>query len=155
MKSRFLNSALPGFAMLAIAIAPASAQPLDKRTVVTFSAPVRIANTTLDAGQHVFKILDTATVRDIVQVFNADESKLEATVIAHQTSRDQAEDTPRFAFYEAAEDSTPALRTWFGAGDTIGLRFSIPRPPMGAPADFTRHISAAAKRSFSAGQSGQ
>ena len=109
MKSRYLNSALLGFAMLAIAIAPASAQSLDKRTVVTFSAPVRIANTTLDAGQHVFKILDTATVRDIVQVFNADQTTLEATVIGSQTSRDQAEDTPQFAFYEPPRSSTPAL----------------------------------------------
>jgi len=155
MKSRFLNSALPGFAMLVISIAPALAQRLDKRTVVTFSAPVRIANTTLDAGQHVFKILDTAVQRDVVQVFNADESKLEATVLANQTSRNWAEDTPQFAFYEAAEGSTPALSTWFGAGDTIGLKFSIPKRPMGAPTDFTRHISAAAKRSLSAGQSGQ
>jgi hypothetical protein len=93
--------------------------------------------------------------RDIVLVFNADETKLEATVIANQTSRDRAEDTPKFAFYDVADCSTPALSTWFGAGDTIGLRFSISKLPMAAPTDFARHISAASKRSLSAGQPGQ
>src|SRR5277367_5138897 len=103
MKSSFLDSAMCGFAMLAISMAPASAQRLDKKTIVTFSAPVRIANTTLDAGQHVFRVLDTAAPRDVVQVFNADETKLEATVIGNQTSRNRADDTPQFAFYDDAE----------------------------------------------------
>jgi hypothetical protein len=134
MKSRFINSALFGFVMLASSTVPVSAQPPDKRTVVTFSASVRI---------------------DIVQLFNADETRLEATVIADQTSRDRAEDRAQFAFSEAAEGRPPALRTWFGAGDTIGLRFSISKPPMGARADFTRHISAAAKRGLSVSQPGQ
>jgi hypothetical protein len=155
MISSFLNSAMCGCAMLVMSIAPASAQRLDKKTVFTFSTPVRIGDTTLDAGQHVFKILDTAVQRDVVQVFNADGTKLEVTVIGNQTSRNRADDTPQFAFYDDAEGGTPALRTWFGAGDTIGLTFAISKPPMDGQADFTRHVSAAATRVPSADQPGQ
>src|SRR6476660_8176704 len=63
----------------------ASAQSWNKKTVVTFSAPVEIPGVgaqVLPAGTYVFKLLDSQSDRHIVQVFNEDESHIYATILA-------------------------------------------------------------------------
>jgi hypothetical protein len=57
----------------------ASAQNWNKRTSVTFSAPVEIPGAgaqVLPAGTYVFRLLDSQSDRHIVQIFNEDESHL-------------------------------------------------------------------------------
>jgi len=47
----------------------------DKKTTVTFTAPVEIPGVgaqTLPAGTYVFKLFDSASDRNIVQIFNED-----------------------------------------------------------------------------------
>jgi hypothetical protein len=128
MKSHYLGSAMLGFAMLATIIAPAAqATEWDRKTIVSFDAPVRIQNTVLDAGQHVFKLLDTAAPRDVVLVFNGDESKLEAIVIANHVSRLEPTSDAQFTFHRSVPGSRPALGTWFYPGQLDGLEFSLPK----------------------------
>jgi hypothetical protein len=55
---------------------PASADERDKKTIVTFSAPVEIPGKALPVGNYVFKLLDTSGNRNIVQVFDKDEQHL-------------------------------------------------------------------------------
>ena len=53
----------------------ASAQRWDKKTTVTFSAPVEIPGINaqvLPAGTYVFRLLDALSDRNVVQVFNKD-----------------------------------------------------------------------------------
>ena len=56
----------------------------DKLTTVTFSGPVEIPGQVLPASKHlcVFKLLDSQSDRNIVQIFNADQTKLYATILA-------------------------------------------------------------------------
>src|ERR1035437_10836675 len=54
----------------------------NKKTVLTFSESVEIPGVVLPAGQYVFKLLDSLSDRHIVQVFNADENKVYATILA-------------------------------------------------------------------------
>lgn len=54
----------------------------NKRTVVSFSEPVEIPGVILPAGQYVFKLADFASNRNVVQVFNADEDQIQATILA-------------------------------------------------------------------------
>src|ERR1700720_3721429 len=61
---------------------PASADQSDKKTVFTFSAPVEIPGKVLPAGTYVFKLLDSTSNRDIVEIFDKDEKKLYATLLA-------------------------------------------------------------------------
>ena len=49
-----------------------SAQPLDKRTLFTFSAPVTLPGVTLPAGQYLFRLADPNSSAKVVQVLNAE-----------------------------------------------------------------------------------
>src|SRR2546430_16125787 len=63
----------------------ASAQPWNKKTTVNFSAPVEIPGISaqvLPAGTYVFRLLDSLSDRNIVQIFNKNESHLYATILA-------------------------------------------------------------------------
>jgi len=55
--------------------APVSAQPLDKRTLFTFSGPVTLPGVTLPAGQYLFRLADPNSSSKVVQVLNADGTK--------------------------------------------------------------------------------
>jgi hypothetical protein len=59
----------------------AKADEWDKKTILTLSGPVKIHNARLEAGTHVFKLTDT-TDRHVVQIFNQDENRVIATVVA-------------------------------------------------------------------------
>ena len=56
------------------------ADQLDKKTVVTFSAPVEIPGKALPAGTYVFKLLDSSSSRNIVQVWDKHQKHLLATM---------------------------------------------------------------------------
>src|ERR1043165_2685281 len=65
--------------------ASAFAQRYDKKTTVTFSAPVEIPGVdaqVLPAGTYIFKLLDSLSDRHIVQVFNKDETHVFSTILA-------------------------------------------------------------------------
>src|ERR1700693_5065337 len=87
---RFTNhmtlSAQGAFALLCIVtlgvgLTPkAVADERDKKTIVTFSAPVEVPGKALPAGTYVFKVLDTAGSRSIVQILDKDEKQVYATI---------------------------------------------------------------------------
>ncbi len=66
----------------AIFLPQAKADEWDKKTIVTFSAPVELPGVVLPPGTYVFKLADSASDRNIVQVFNKNESHVFATVLA-------------------------------------------------------------------------
>src|ERR1017187_3383266 len=76
------------------------------KTVMTFSAPVEIPGVhlkgwgVLPAGTYVFKILDSQTDRHIVQIFNADETQVYATILAIPNYRLKATDKTVVTFRE-------------------------------------------------------
>src|SRR5690242_6885489 len=90
-KMKLRNAATTVFcvALLGAAVAaPALADEWNRKTTVTFSAPVEIPGVhlkgwgVLPAGTYVFKIMDSLSDRHIVQIFNADETTLYATILA-------------------------------------------------------------------------
>ena len=83
----------------------ASAQRYDKKTTVMFSAPVEIPGISaqvLPAGTYVFRLLDSLSDRNIVQIFNKDESHLYATILAIPNFRLKATDKTVITFAERA-----------------------------------------------------
>jgi len=95
----------------------------DKKTVVTFSDSVEIPGQVLPAGTYVFKLADSPTNRHIVQIWNAGESEILATIMTVPATRFEAPDDSLFEFDERPSDSPPALKVWFYPGNGTGEEF--------------------------------
>jgi hypothetical protein len=99
----------------------------DRKTNVTFSGPVSIPGATLPAGTYVFRIADSPANRNIVQIFDKDESKLFATLLAIPAERAEPEGDPVVVFKETPANLPPAVRYWYYAGEKAGNEFIYPR----------------------------
>lgn len=111
----------------------ARADQWNRKTEVTFSAPVEIPGVhltgwgVLPAGTYVFKILDSQSDRHIVQIFSKDEKTVYATILAIPNERLRATDKTVITFRERAAGEPEALRAWFYPGRTSGEEFVYPK----------------------------
>ncbi len=150
--------------LMTLAFAPsAQADDVDRRTVVTFSGPVEIPGVhlagwgVLPAGTYVFKILDSQSDRHIVQIFNADETQIYATILAIPNYRLKATDKTVITFRERPAGQPEALRAWFYPGKNSGDEFVYPKakalelakvsnePVLFTPAEIPQEVSAPIK----------
>ncbi len=81
----------------------------------------------LPAGTYVFKLADSAADREIVQVFNKDESELYATILAVPDYRLKPTDKPVITFEERTKGSPEAIRAWFYPGSPYGQEIVYPK----------------------------
>jgi hypothetical protein len=110
--------------LLCAALVPGvRASELDKRTIVTFSDSVEIPGQVLEPGTYVFKLLDSPSNRNIVQVWNGDEDQLLATIQTISDYKPHVDDESVFYLGPLSSDSTLALQSWFYPGETSGRRF--------------------------------
>lgn len=104
----------------------ATADDWNRKTIVTFSAPVEVPGVgaqTLPAGTYVFKILDSSSDRHIVQIFNQAEDHIFTTILAIPNYRLRATDKTVMTFKERAAGQPEALRAWFYPGRNWGEEF--------------------------------
>jgi hypothetical protein len=119
--------------MGAVLAPDARADDWDKKTVVTFSGPVEIPGVhlagwgVLPAGTYVFKVLDSKSDRHIVQIFNEDQTKVYATILAVPNYRLKATDKTVITFRERPAGQPEALRAWFYPGKNWGEEFVYPK----------------------------
>jgi hypothetical protein len=99
----------------------------DKRTVFTFNEPVEIPGQVIPAGTYVFRLLDDASDRTIVQIFNEDETHLITTVMAIPDYRTEPSGDTVITLAERPAGSPQAVETWFYPGDNYGLEFVYPK----------------------------
>lgn len=114
-------------AALTIGFAPA-ARPddWDKKTVVTTNVPIEVPGRALPAGTYVFKLLDSPSERNIVQIFDKDEKHLLATVLTVPDYRLKPADKPLLQFEERPSGTPEALKAWFYPGENYGREFVYP-----------------------------
>jgi hypothetical protein len=111
----------------------ARADDWSRKTKITFSAPVEIPGvhlkgwSILPAGTYVFKILDSQSDRHVVQIFNADETTIYATILAIPNYRLKATDKTVMTFRERPAGQPEALRAWFYPGANWGEEFVYPK----------------------------
>jgi hypothetical protein len=130
MKNWLLATLLLGVAVLTVPYAPsAKADEWDKRSVITFTAPVELPGVVLSPGTYVFKLLDSPADRNIVQVFSKDETKLYATILAIPDYRTSPAPTTIVKFEERSHGAPEAIKEWFYPGDNSGQEFAYPRGP--------------------------
>jgi hypothetical protein len=120
--------ALAGLGLLGVLHQNAKADEWDKKTVFTFSGPVEIPGMVLPAGTYVFKLMDSDSDRNIVQVFNKDENHLYGTFLAIPDYRMKTPSKPIITFEERASNSPEAVKAWFYPGDNYGNEFVYPKP---------------------------
>jgi hypothetical protein len=99
----------------------------DKKTTITISQPVAVQGTILPAGQYVLRVQDSSSLRDVVYIFNSEETQLITTVLAIHAGRMQPTDKSDFSFYESHAGEPAALHTWFYPGDDSGFEFLHPQ----------------------------
>lgn len=130
MRHRYLAFALAvGFAM-SVCTPSAKADEWDKRTVFTFNQPVEVPRavgdstaTVLGPGTYVMKLMDSASTRNIVQVWNRDESHMYVNAITLPIYRTEPTDKTVLTFEERPSGAPQALHNWYYPGDYFGHQF--------------------------------
>jgi hypothetical protein len=107
--------------------APVSAQPLDKRTLFTFSGPVTLPGVTLPAGQYLFRLADPNSSSKVVQVLNAEGTKPFGLFFTIPAERLEPASTPEVRFMETASGTPAAIKTWWYPGERRGYEFIFPK----------------------------
>lgn len=113
-----------------LSVPQARADEWNKKTKVTFSEPVEVPGVgaqILPAGTYVFKLYDSQSNRNIVQIFSEDEKQLFTTTIAINNYRLVPTDKTVMRFRERGEGQPEAIRAWFYPGDNFGQQFVYPR----------------------------
>jgi len=153
-----------GMAVLGIAFSSsARAGEWDRKSILTFSGPVEIPGVhlkgygVLPAGTYVFKVLDSASDRHIVQIFSKDELTVYATILAIPNLRLKATDKTVITFRERPAGEPEALRAWFYPGRQWGEEFVYPKaraivlaketntPVLFTPVEITPEVTVAIK----------
>ena len=124
MKSCKLQIAV--FCLVAIATlclsSNAKADTWNKATKLTFSQPVQVSGTVLQSGTYWFQLLESPN-RNIVQVWNADRTKLIKTILATPTYRMDPTGETVVRFAETPTGTPDAIKTWYYPGDNFGQQF--------------------------------
>jgi hypothetical protein len=119
---KLMRTILTIFAVTIFAVAFAAAARADtgfsKRTVVTFSEPVEIPGQILPSGTYTIELYESFGNRHVVRIYNADRSKIIATVLAIPNQRLTPSGDTIMKFTERPGNSPDALKAWFYPGET-------------------------------------
>ena len=130
-----IRSSVPVMLALALffaVLAPVTrADQYNKKTKMTFSEPVEIPGQVLPAGTYTFILLDSATSRHIVQIYDEGGKKLIATVLTINDYRIHPSGKTVVKFTERSGDNPNALKAWFHPGDNFGQEFVYPKTRAG------------------------
>jgi LPXTG-motif cell wall-anchored protein len=122
-------------AVLAVSVS-VKADGWDKKTIVTFRQPVEVpGDVVLPAGTYVLRLLDSASDRHIVQIFNEDQTQIYATILAIPNYRLRVRGKTVITFTERAAGEPQAIKAWFYPGDNFGQEFVYSK---GRDADFAK-----------------
>ena len=108
----------------------AKADEWNHKTIMTFDEPFEVPGVgaqTLPAGTYVFKLLDSASDRHIVQIFNQAEDHVFTTILAIPNYRLRTTGKTVLTFRERGEGQPEAIHAWFYPGHEWGEEFVYPK----------------------------
>src|SRR6266851_2954375 len=117
-------------AIMGAMVSPMMADEFNKETKLEFSGPVEVPGKVLAAGKYVFKIADSESDRNIVQIFSEDahgDQKYVTTIMAIPDYREDTPDKTIIQFEERPSGSPEAIHSWFYPGDNTGWQFVYPQ----------------------------
>jgi hypothetical protein len=101
----------------------AHADESDEATIVTFSEPIQIPGQVLPAGTYVFKLVNSNSDRNTVQIVNADRTVVYATLQTVATERQKPVGYTVVTVAEQGTGQPEALVKWFYPGNDTGHEF--------------------------------
>jgi hypothetical protein len=113
--------------VLGVMLPQAKADESNQETVFTFSGPVEIPGQVLEPGTYVFKLMESMSDRNVVQIFNKDETHMYGTFLAIPDYRLKPTGKTIITFEERAAGAPEAVRAWFYPGDNYGHEFVYPK----------------------------
>jgi hypothetical protein len=120
-----------GLAFAALAVSPQlKAQTRNQKTVMTFSDSFEVPGVDaqiLPAGTYVFKVVDSDSDRNIVQITNEDGTHVFTTILAINNLRMKRTDKTVLTFKERGEGQPEAIKAWFYPGYAYGQEFVYPK----------------------------
>ena len=118
--------------VLCVLAAPkAKADDFDRKTLVTFSAPVEVGGSgaqVLPAGTYVFKIINSGVNNHVVQISSQDETHVYTMIMAMPNYRLKSTNKTVMTFSERPAGQPEALKAWFYPGREWGEQFVYARP---------------------------
>lgn len=126
MRSKFRSFYIGAVAVAAVGVLgvvtvpKAHADAWAKTTVVKVKEPIIAGEKVLDPGTYVWKLVDSQSNRNVVQIFDADEQQLEETMIATPNHRLRPVGNGSFNYWETPAGVPKAVRAWFYPGDNYG-----------------------------------
>jgi len=106
----------------------ANAGDWDQKTVLTFNEPVELPGLVLPAGTYIFRLHDSATDRNLVQVFSMDERTLFDTIRSIPDYRANATNDTAIVFEEQSEGAPRKIKEWFFPDRRYGHEFVYSQP---------------------------
>src|SRR5689334_22401961 len=98
-------------ACLGIALAAlAFADQWDKKTVLTVGQSIQVPGKVLPPGKYVMKLFNSLGNRNVVQIFNEDETEVLATILAIPNYRLKPADETHFTYWETSSGKPAPLK---------------------------------------------
>jgi len=101
----------------------AHADESNQATTITFSQPIQIPGQILPAGTYSFKLLDSNSDPNVVQIFNSGQTHLYATLQTVATERQDPTGDTAITLAEQGGGKPDALLKWFYPGRDTGHEF--------------------------------
>jgi LPXTG-motif cell wall-anchored protein len=127
MRAKWLGVVYAVATLAVLVPATASAQPSDKRTFFTFSGNVDMPGVALPAGKYEFRIANSDSSRNVIQVRSGDGKKTFGLFLTHTAERVTASNEAEVRFLEAGAGAAPAIKTWWYPGERTGYEFVYPK----------------------------
>jgi len=124
---RVITTMCCAVAMVACLAPGARADEWNKRTFLTFSAPVQIPGATLPAGTYLFQLADPDNARHVVMVRDKDEKKIYSMFMTIPNDRLTAADNNVVMFRESPAGVARAVKAWWYPGQRTGEEFVYPK----------------------------
>ena len=116
--------------LMTAALQPAIADEWNKETRISINVPLEIPGKVLTPGTYVFKLLDSPSSRNVVEIYSEDANgnqTLVTTTFVVPAYRLDTPDKPVINLEERRAGAPEAIRTWFYPGDNSGWEFVYPK----------------------------
>jgi hypothetical protein len=126
--SRFLLTAC--VALIGFSMKTAVADEWNKEMTLKFNEPVQVPGKVLQPGKYVFRLADSDSNRNIVEIYSVNDTGHQdfvATILAVPDYRVETPDKPIVQFEERHLGDPEAIKSWFYPGNNYGWHFVYPK----------------------------